>query len=451
MFFLVGVFVRSFIFIDVFWLYVAALGLLTAALLHWSTPRWRWLFLGGLCLLGGVYRYQLSLPVATEATIWFYNGQSAVIQGVVSQEPDLRINQVKLTVKTTKLKRDNQWQPVHGNVLLSVSLYPEYRYGDLIEFRCQLKKPEAFNGFAYDRYLAKNGIYSLCYYPAVKLISHDQASSAIGAIFWFKGQLQLMINRNLPEPQASLFSGLLLGSRRGIPDLLNEQFNITNTSHLIAISGSHITVIVGVLLELLLAAGLWRRQAFWAITVILIIYVILIGFPTSAVRAAVMGWLVMLATNVGRVSKPGTIITLAAAVMVGVNPLLLRDDAGFQLSFAAVLGIVYLMPFFDQWLEKLPSVGGLKAVLSMTLAAQLATLPLMVIYFGRLSLIGTVANLLVVPVFTYLLIGGFISLGLSFLIPALSLFFFWPIWLMLTYTISVIAFLAGVPFAAINL
>lgn len=442
---------RSFWAVDYFWLYVATLGLAIATFLCWSTPRFRWLLLGGFFIVGGIIRYQLSLPVLDQATVWFYTDQTVTLRGIVADEPDVRIDHVKLTVQTTQLQRQESWQVVSGKVLVSVSLYPRYRYGDLLELSCRLRAPEPFNGFAYDRYLAKSNIYALCSYPRVALIEHNRGNPALAVILGFKERLQLTMNRNLPEPSASLLGALLIGSRSTIPEELLNQFSVTGTTHLIAISGLNITIIASFLLEGLLALGLWRRQAFWCITGALILFVVLVGFPASAVRAALMGWLVLLAMHVGRLSSSANLITLAAAVMVLINPKVLRDDIGFQLSFAAIIGIIYLTPVFEKWLAKLPSTGGIRSLVTMTLGAQLTTLPLIIYYFGTISLVGVAANLLVVPAVPYIMMSGIAAIVLGAIVPSLSLFFFWPVWLTLTYLIAAVELLASVPLAAVTL
>ena len=449
--FLTGILIRSFIEIDVFRLYVAILILVIATYLCWKKPYLRWLLLGGFFVITGIIRYQLSLPAASPTTVWFYANQTVTLQGIVAAEPDVRIDHVKLTVQATQLQRQERLQAVHGKVLVSVSLYPRYRYGDLLQLSCRLRAPEAFSGFAYDRYLAKSSIYALCSYPRVTLIERNRGNPALAAILGFKERLQLTMNRNLPEPSASLLGALLIGSRSTIPEELLKEFSVTGTTHLIAISGLNITIIASFLLEGLLALGFWRRQAFWCITGSLILFVVLVGFPASAVRAALMGWLVLLAMHTGRLSSPANLLTFAATVMVLINPKVLRDDIGFQLSFAAIVGIIYLTPVFERWLAKLPSVGGIRSLVTMTLGAQLTTLPFIVYYFGTISLVGVAANLLVVPAVPYLMMSGIAAIVLSALLPSLSVFFFWPVWLTLAYLIAAVELLASVPFAAVTL
>jgi competence protein ComEC len=439
--FVIGTAIASFLFVEFFWLYLLGLIAMVLAVLFWPKNFWRIIFLGGIIIILGIFRYQLSLPKIDETKVWFYNGQRIDFQGIIIKEPDVRINHTKLTVQATG--------KITGKVLVSVGLYPEYQYGDLVSVYCQLKAPEPFDGFAYDRYLAKDNIYSQCSYPRVKLISRHNGDWLLTKIYQFKNKLKQTINSNLPEPQASLFSAITLGVRRGVPKNLSDKFSITGTSHLIAISGLHITIITVILMKIALGCYLSRKKAFWVITIALLVYVTMIGFPASAVRASLMGWLAMLAMYLGRLNRSTNALIFVASLMILVSPKILRDDIGFQLSFSAVLGLIYLSPLFEAKLAKLPSYLGLKESLQMTISAQIATMPLIVYNFGRLSLIGPVVNLLVLPVLPYLMIIGFAALFLSLVFPGTQ-YLFWPVWLILTYLIKVIEIFAAIPRAALN-
>lgn len=446
--FIIGVAIVSFINIDYFWVYLLVLISGIGTVIFWRNRFYCFLFLGGVIIALGIFRYQLSIPKIDESKIWFYNGQRVNFEGMVVKEADKRINHTKLTVETSELTVDGQRLTVNGKLLVSVSLYPEYQYGDLVSVYCQLKSPEPFEGFAYDRYLAKSKIYSQCSYPRVKLISRGNGDWLLTNIFKFKARLQQMINSNLPEPQASLFSAITLGARRGVPQELSDKFSITGTSHLIAISGLHITIITVILMKLTSSFYLSRKKSFWLITFILLGYVIMIGFPPSAVRASIMGWLAMLAMYLGRLNRSTNALIFVASLMIFINPKILRDDIGFQLSFCAVLGLIYFSPMIEKWLAKFPSYLGIKESIQVSLSAQITTMPLIVYNFGRLSLIGPVANLLVLPILPYLMIVGFSSLFLSLLWP--TQYLFWPVWLILSYLIKIIELLAMIPYAALN-
>lgn len=218
-----------------------------------------------------------------------------------------------------------------------------------------------------------------------------------------------------------------------------------------AISGMHMIIVVQMLMFLSLAVGLWRKQAFYLTLFLLIIYIIMIGAPASAVRAGIMAGLLLLAQKVGRLRSAHRAIVFAATIMLIVDPFLLKSDVGFQLSFAATLSIVYLKPILDNKLENWPNPFYLKDILTMTLAAQLGTLPILIYHFGRLSLISPLANLLIVPFLPIVMISGLV-LGLAGLIwlPLVKVLA-WPVWLLLSYFVKVIEYFSSLSFAQIEL
>lgn len=442
--FVLGVGIASFFRLDYSWFYWLGLIIIFLIILFWQNKNFCWWVFIVLFVVIGFFRYELSRPQFDQNTIGFYNGSQLTFEAVVIEPPDVRIDHAKLTVKAARL----DGQKISGKVLVSTGLYPQRQYGDQLLVTCLLKSPEPFDGFAYDRYLAKSKIYSQCSRPRLKFLESGQANWFLQYIYQFKDKLQATINQNLPEPQASLFSAITLGNRRGVPAEVTESFSRTGTSHLIAISGLHITLIIAILSQLTLGLYISRRQSFWLITIILGLYLVLIGFPPSAVRASVMGWLVMLALNLGRLNRSTNALILVGAVMIFINPKILRDDIGFQLSFCAVLGLIYLSPLFEKMLSKLPSYFGLRQSLQMTLSAQLATLPLIVFNFERVSLIAPVVNILVLPALPYLMIVGFAALFGGLVFSSLSQLLFWPAWLLLSYLIKTIELFAQLPGAS---
>ena len=449
--FVVGIAIASFFRVDYFYLYCLGLVFLVLLILFWRKPFYRFLFFGGFLILSGILRYQISLPMTDESKIWFYNNSKVSFTGVIIEPPDVRINQQKLVAESKNLIFNSKKLTVSGRVLININLYPPYQYGDLLEINCALKKPGKINEFAYDRYLALSRIYAYCSYPKIKLLSQNQGKFALNEIYQIKQDLIEKISFNLAEPQASLFAAIILGSRRGIPAILNDKFNLTGTAHLIAISGLNITIIAAILMSICLNLYLSRKKSFWLISIFLIFYLIIIGFPASAVRAGMMGWLAILAIYFGRLNRLTNALILAGALMILINPLILRDDVGFQLSFLAVLGMVYFLPFFKKFFKTNIFNWVVKEAMAVTLAAQAATLPLLIYHFGRVSIVAPLTNLLIVSALPFLTVYGFIVLFSNLIFPNLPAYFFWPIWLMLTYIVKVIEIFAALPFASVLL
>jgi len=364
---------------------------------------------------------------------------------------DRRLDHNKLTIGVTEIQVANNWQKVEGRVLVKTSLYPTYYYGDELEISCGLKKSEKIEDFAYDRYLAKSGIYSICYQPWINVLSNDQANPFISKILAFKGRVQQIIGTGLAEPQSALINAIILGSRRGIPQDLTDKFSIVGISHIVAISGMHITIIAAILMSLAISVGFRRGQDFWLVVTSLAFYILLIGLPPSALRAGLMALMFLLGMKLGRLNKSINGLVFAATVMLLVNPKLLRDDIGFQLSFLAVLSLLYVLPFFEDKFERWSSFGKVKEMFLVTISAQAFTLPLIVYYFGRLSIVAPLANILVLPILPFVMILSFVGIAVGFLSTTLSQILFWPVWLLITYLIKVVEFLSGWPVAALNI
>jgi len=248
------------------------------------------------------------------------------------------------------------------------------------------------------------------------------------------------IQNILPEPQASFLAGLLLGIQDNIPKDLIENFNKTGTRHIIALSGYNITIIASLLMGFLLWLGFWRKHAFFISIIAIIFFVILTGASASVVRAAIMGTLVLIAQRAGRISNPRNLLAATAFLMLLKEPSALIDNVGFQLSFAATIGILYLGPR----LQKLPEI------LATTLSAQIAVLPFLAYYFHQISLISPFANLLILPIIPVTMAIGFMAVILGIIwIPA-GAFFSWPTWLFLTYEIKLVEIMAKMPFGSLN-
>ena len=273
-----------------------------------------------------------------------------------------------------------------------------------------------FEDFNYKNYLAKDGIYSVVYYPEVEVLETKKGNFIYQTIFKFKNKIKQSIEQIMPFPEISILEAITLGNKQMLSDELKETLNITGTRHIVAISGMHIVILSEILLFLLIGLGLWRQQAVYFALGILILFIIMVGAPTSAIRAGVMGGILLIAQSIGRLSDSGRIVVFAAAMMLIFNPLLLRYDVGFQLSFLAVLGIIYLKPIFDNWIERInkkEQLNGFIQIITMTLAAQVATLPILVYNFGRISFISPIANVLIVPALPYVM-----GLGLFFNLSA---------------------------------
>ncbi|MFA6513722.1 MAG: ComEC/Rec2 family competence protein [Patescibacteria group bacterium] len=385
-----------------------------------------------------------------EESLARYNNQQIEFIGRVCEEADVDYKSQRLTVCAG------------SRVLVTTNLYPEYNYGDYLKISGLLKAPEEFNGFDYGRYLARYDIYSVIYYP--KINSEKGAlpisQKAYLALLKLKWKIKLIIDKSLPEPEAGLADALLLGYRRTISKEDAATFSRTGLSHLIAISGSHITILSVMILSFTLFLGLSRRLALKIVFIFLFIYPLITGLSASAVRSAVMGGLVFIALYYGRLAAITKALVFSASLMLIVNPRLLRDDIGFQLSFAAVIGIIYIYPCFESIRNKIKKkfYGWHRKIIlanwdifSLTLACQLMVTPIMLINFHQFSIISFIANPVVIWVFPFLLAALIIPLVPAVIFPFLGAWFFAPTYFILKFIFSAARFFAAPSWAAIEI
>ncbi|MDP3799999.1 MAG: ComEC/Rec2 family competence protein, partial [bacterium] len=269
--------------------------------------------------------------------------------------------------------------------------------------------------------------------------------------FWNSSR-EYLVNRTksiLPQNEASLFNAMVFGYEKDVSQKIKEDFNVTGTRHVLAISGMNISIIALMLMSLGITLGLWRSQAFYVAVIAVIAFIFLVGAPASAVRAGIMGILLLWAKNKGRLVQAWRPIMLAAFFMVAQNPKLLVFGIGFQLSFLAVIGIIYFKNFWDRILFWIP-IKPMRELVVLSMAAQTTTWPIILYNFGTLSVISPIANIFVVPLLNPIM---FLGLGFVFVFWSsyLAQIFLWPVWLILKVNIKIVEFFASFSWASVNM
>ncbi len=393
--------------------------------------------------------------VTTSSDIDFYAAdQTVTVRGKIVDAPDTRPTVTKYTVLANSIIVGKKEINVTGKVLVSdMGGWPEYEYGDSVTVSGKLMKPEPIDNFAYDEYLSVRGIYAIMPRAHIEQERSNRALTVsdhfFRSLFSLRAAFEFEINRIFPEPHASLLAGLLTGSRRGIPAHLTDDFRMAGITHIIAISGYNVTIILTLLSGLLFWIPLKKRFPFLIAAVV--IFTFFVGASASVVRAAIMGVLGLLALQTGRQTTVRLTILWTAFFMLLWNPLTLWYDAGFQLSFLAVIGIAELSTPLKKLLRRVPETLALRESLIATLAAQIATLPLTMVLFRQISLIAPVTNLLVAPIIPIAMLLGFIATMLGMLYPPLGLLVGYLCFALLHAIILIAQTCAHLPFAVIPL
>jgi competence protein ComEC len=308
-----------------------------------------------------------------------YHGRGTIeLQGVVSRDPEVAGTATRLRLRVDGIRTGEVWTNTSGALLVTlretaelVDLRerPYFRYGDRLLLAGAVEAPPSLEEFDYPAYLARQGVFSVMNFPDATLMSDGE----------------------------------------GLPEDMVDDFRETGTSHVLAISGLHLSILLGIGL----AVGQWllgrRRQAYLVLPLLLIwLYALISGMSPSVTRAAIMGSVYLAAVLLGRPRSTLPALGLAAAVMVAVNPDVLWS-VSFQLSFAAMAGIAFLVEPVNRVLgtvygrvrmpdEPRPPILVLVTdTVAMTIAATAATLPLVAFHFGRVSLVGIPTNALLLP------------------------------------------------------
>ena len=479
--FIVGIFISSLVFgierpAEIFarWYLIIIIFTAIAAVLiiYWQEIIFRLVILAVLGILIGIFYYLLFLPKIDEAQIAFYNGKEVEVQGYISQEPDRRDNSTKYELKINKLRMsakgrsasggENNEREVSGNVLVSTARFPEYQFGEVLKVKGKLETPPKFEDFDYASYLAKADIYSIIKKSEVQKISEPQKEnfSFMGwqwfkikrAVLKIKNHFEETLNKILPEPLSSLLSGILIGSRRSIPADLLLIFNIIGLTHIIAISGYNITIIIKYLGGLL--RYLPKILEFCLLLLAIILFIVLTGASASVIRAGLMATLILLAPLIGRRSDITIALLFTAVLMLLFNPKILRYDVGFQLSFLAVAGLIYLSPILgkmiENWRYRRYIFKPIRGYFCETISAQIMVVPIVFFNFSRLSLIAPLANVLILP-FVPLTMGiGFVAGILGMIWLRLGEVIGYLLWLLLKYMVIVSDGLSRIPLASIT-
>ena len=396
----------------------------------------------GLCILSlilGIWRSDKVMNRQIEVFSGFTIGQKISFSGVVIEEPDRRSDFAQYV-----LKSDN-----FGRILIKTKLYPEYFYGDILKVIGKVEKPENFSNFDYQNYLAKDNIFLISRFPEIAIVNRAASLNFYGYLLILKKSFITVIDKILFEPQSSFLSALLVGARRTLPDNLISALSTTGTSHIVAISGYNISIISIMMLNFLSYLFLPRRLIFWIVIAGILAFTLIAGAGASVVRAAIMGILLVLAGREGRFYRVTNAIVFSGAAMLFFNPYLLRYDTGFKLSFLASLGLIYLAPRFNNWFAKLPNFLSFRTNLSATLSAQIMTFPIIFWEFGRVSLIATLANVLILPVIPTTMFFGFLAGLLGFISLKIAEILILPAWLLLSYQIWIVKLLSLIPFASL--
>ncbi len=415
-----------------------------------------------LCFAGlAGARFAAASPTFGPSTIAFFNGsRQTTFVGIVDAAPDIRDGTIFLRLRAETVSLDQIGEiPVTGMVMVQTHRFPVIPYGSRVELNGSLEAPEAIDDFDYEAYLARQNIFSQMKFPEITVLATGKGHPLRAALIDLRARTHLTIDRLIPEPQAALLAGILLGDDSGLSSDLSEAFQETGLTHIIAISGFNIAIFMGVLLRLGDPFLSRRGAAYFAVSGVAL-YTVLVGAEASVVRAAVMGAIYVFSSRMlGRPTFPFASLAVAGFIMTLIDPMVFWD-VGFQLSFAATLGLMLYAEPLTHWVQRQlergldknllrPVMTLLSDAVLVTISAQILTIPLMIAYFKESSLISLVANAFVLPAQPGVMIWGGLTALIGAIFAPLGKLTGYVAWLFLAYTTEMVEMFAGIQDAVV--
>lgn len=288
------------------------------------------------------------------------------------------------------------------------------------------------------------------FYPArgsvVAYLSYsklDKTGRSHSVLYSITRRFSAGLQNALPEPLASFSLGLLIGQRTGLPDNVTSVLSAVGLSHIIAVSGYNLTIMMRAGRKLFGKRS--KFQVYVGSQALILGFLLVTGLSASIVRAAIIASLSLGAWYYGRTIKPLLLVLFAAALTALWNPLYIWSDLGWYLSFLAFFGVLILGPLVRKRLFGTEPRGLIGELVMETMAAQVVTLPLVLYIFKTTNFLALPANVLVVPLIPLAMLLSFIAGLAGMLIAPLAGWFAWPARIILTYLLDMATMFARVP------
>lgn len=347
----------------------------------------------------------------------------------IADEPRVKDGKTITLVHVRSISSSYDSLLTEGDALLTIVLDKrvsemsrEFSYGSLIAFDGTLSAPISSRNpgeFSYREYLELNNIFATVHvfgYSRVEVISEGSPNWFFACIIFPSKHFVLrIINSAMSGDAANFLIGLLLGDRTDMSADIKSAFVNTGTIHVLAVSGSHVVLVVAIVYTLFGLIRLPEHCKIIATIVGILYYMELTGATPSVVRASLMAIVVLLSKLFEQRTNVYNSLGVSAVLLLVYDPLQMFD-AGFQLSYAAVFSMVYFYPKLALLIKKIPeSLEEVKAIdyvlklFAISLSAQIGTIPFTAYFFGRVSLVSLVANLVVVPLVEIIVTIGFVA------------------------------------------
>lgn len=381
----------------------------------------------GAVLFGIIIGAWRGSMVATDLTKYdTYYDQKVVLSGRVTEDPTYD-DKSQLDFRIDSVQIEGSQMP--GQVRVKTLTFTDVYRGDIVYIKGTLR-----DGF---------GNYKAAvYYAEVEKMAINN-----GPIDTLRRQFAASIYTNLPDPQASLGLGFLVGIKSALPDEIASQLQVLGLTHIVVASGYNLTILVRIARRLFEKISKYQT----AIVSLGLIggFVMVTGFSPSMSRAALVTGLALWAWYYGRRIHPVVLLLFAAALTGTFNPMYVWGDIGWYLSFLAFAGVMLLAPLLQRRIFEGKEPKLLGQVVLETICAQLLTLPLILYIFGDFSVLSLVANILIVPLIPLAMVFTFIGGISGLLLPSMAPFISLPATWLLTYMTEIVRLLAQIPWSSV--
>jgi len=427
-------------------LYVALLCLLCLSILFYIKDKRKslsFLLISLWGIVGILYFNYTYFPRSPSHILNFVSlSEEVEIEGKVVTQPQLKGKVVNFILEVKKIKKvdsQSEEKKVEGRIWIKgFSPFVNYDYADLVRVKGRLNRPRSSEGgFNWQKYLSYQKIWVEMNVNEVELVKEQKGNPLVDWAYKSKDWMVRIIDFTLPEPHSVLLRGIMLGDKASLPLEIQEYFLRTGTGHILVVSGLHVGLILFLFLTFFKVLSFPPKLAYVFIIPLLGYYAVLTGLRTPVLRATLMAVIVLLSSILDRELSPLIILCLSCFLILLLAPLSLFT-VSFQLSFITVGGIVYLMPYIEKGLSKLPFF--LRKSLAISLAAQFSVLPLLAFYFNRAPLIGVVTNIIISPLITIILALGLLSLVISPLALGAAQIVGFSNWIFLTLLLKITRF-----------
>ncbi|MDD4290188.1 MAG: ComEC/Rec2 family competence protein, partial [Patescibacteria group bacterium] len=215
-------------------------------------------------------------------------------------------------------------------------------------------------------------------------------------------------------PYSSFINGLLFG-KNIVSEGIKNDFKRIGISHIIVVSGMHVSIISLLCLNSLISAGINRKKSFIIICFIIVGFVFLSGLGASTIRAAIMAIILMFSQNIGKIMRNSLLLSYSTFIIAFINPYTIFYDVGFQLSFFATYGLIYITPLIEKYFEFLPESLEIRSSLTSSISAIITTTPILIYQFKQLSIVSPISNLLILPLISINMLVSFFAIVFSYI------------------------------------